>query len=681
MAHNHSVHDTDKHFRIIPQTRKIVNASGKKKLMRLDHKSEVFTFDMPRFIDGHDMALCNVLEVHFNNISEDGNTKKPNMDELTIQISPDDENTVIWSWTITENATQLAGILSFFFRFSCVNDDGSVDYNWHTESYDDIMIGDVEYNDQVVIEFYADIIHTWKAEIVAAAVAEVTPIKEAAEEAQRKAEQAQTGAEQSATNAANSEKKAADSEANAKTSEQNASAAATNAGNSEQNAVAAKNSATEAARQAELSRQGAAQSETNAAASAKEAKQAAAEAKGIAVVAKPGQLIIVKEVDENGNPTKWEAVDRTHWVEGGGMTEILPETKLTAPYPEEEPGIFTITTPISLTIGEQCTVNLDGTEYQSTAIDGGVLNSDFAGLPVLMNDGVDMSTGEGIVFLLLVVPPEAFEENGYYAMLQVVSGATELTISIYQGGETIHKLDNKFLNLDWIPSVDATELIAPQTVDRNTSNKVITDFVPTAGQKVAVYFDGIRLPGVVGTDGEKTWITPRGFLGKTANNNHVGDYFSVVTTPYPEEMPDYVVTSQFYLHYTEADGWSVIQGATCLITFTIAVYEETADEIPDVFMPAGFAVPNLRCVYSITESIKTTNWVEEDGYYSGYLQAFNYIPSDAVYCIAIPDTDSRTVANIANIRAKIFNANNFCYMADRLPTADVKVTFYFYALA
>lgn len=230
MAHLHSVVDTDKHFKIIPAVRRIINTSGKKKLMRGDHKSERFSFELPRFIEGHDMSLCNVLEVHYNNISEDGNEQKPNMDELTdIRISPDDEDVVIFSWLITRNCTQLAGILSFFFRFACVNDDGSSDYEWNTDSYDEITVGDVQHNSPVVIEFYADIIHTWKQNIVNAAVDAVTPIKEAAEEAQRKSEQAKEAADLSAQNAATSEGKAKASEEAAEASAKRAESASQNA--------------------------------------------------------------------------------------------------------------------------------------------------------------------------------------------------------------------------------------------------------------------------------------------------------------------------------------------------------------------------------------------------------------------------------------------------------------------
>lgn len=48
----------------------------------------------------------------------------------------------------------------------------------------------------------------------------------------------------------------------------------------------------------------------------------------IDVLAKVGQTIRVKEVDENGKPTAWEAVDpqeRTHWTEIG---EIIPQTTM-----------------------------------------------------------------------------------------------------------------------------------------------------------------------------------------------------------------------------------------------------------------------------------------------------------------------------------------------------------------
>ena len=59
----------------------------------------------------------------------------------------------------------------------------------------------------------------------------------------------------------------------------------------------------------------------------------------IDVTAEVGQTIIVKEVDANGKPTKWESADyqpRTHWDEG---IEVLPETEGVL---DEEMGLFVI---------------------------------------------------------------------------------------------------------------------------------------------------------------------------------------------------------------------------------------------------------------------------------------------------------------------------------------------------
>ena len=48
----------------------------------------------------------------------------------------------------------------------------------------------------------------------------------------------------------------------------------------------------------------------------------------IDVVAVPGQMLIVKAVDENGKPTEWETAERTHWKEYAEVATILEETTL-----------------------------------------------------------------------------------------------------------------------------------------------------------------------------------------------------------------------------------------------------------------------------------------------------------------------------------------------------------------
>ena len=70
MAHTHTVKDTDTLFVIDPITRAVVNAESKKTmLMQYDHNSETFTFEIPRYVEEHDMSLCNRVEIHYNNIN------------------------------------------------------------------------------------------------------------------------------------------------------------------------------------------------------------------------------------------------------------------------------------------------------------------------------------------------------------------------------------------------------------------------------------------------------------------------------------------------------------------------------------------------------------------------------------------------------------------------------------
>ena len=104
MAHEHKF-DNDPYFVIDPVTRVITNKSDtKKKLMQYDHNSERFTFEIPRFVDGHDMSACDKIKIHYLNVNT--STKETSADVYfvdDVQISPDDEGKVIFSWLIPRN--------------------------------------------------------------------------------------------------------------------------------------------------------------------------------------------------------------------------------------------------------------------------------------------------------------------------------------------------------------------------------------------------------------------------------------------------------------------------------------------------------------------------------------------------------------------------------------------------
>ena len=164
MEHKHSVLDSDTRFSINAITRQIRNETSRKtSLMQNDHNSERFTFELPRYIEHHDMSLCNQVEVHYLNSSakdkETFNKGLYTVDDL--QISADDEEKVTCSWLISQNATQLVGKLSFRLRFKCV-EDGVITYAWHTAVFADISVSDGINADETFELEYVDIIEQWK---------------------------------------------------------------------------------------------------------------------------------------------------------------------------------------------------------------------------------------------------------------------------------------------------------------------------------------------------------------------------------------------------------------------------------------------------------------------------------------------------------------------------------------
>lgn len=170
MAHKHGVYDSDAHFTINPITRQIKNESSRKTvLIQGDHQSERFTFSLDRIVEGHDMSLCNAVEIHYLNISTDKKQQHSGMytvDDLQIN---QDEDKVLCSWLISSNATRLAGVLSFRIRFKCV-EDGVITYAWGTAIHSDVTISDGINADESFELEYVDIIEQWKA----AATREIT---------------------------------------------------------------------------------------------------------------------------------------------------------------------------------------------------------------------------------------------------------------------------------------------------------------------------------------------------------------------------------------------------------------------------------------------------------------------------------------------------------------------------
>lgn len=166
----HPVHDTDTHFIIDPVTREMTNqASQKTCLIQHDHNSERFTFEVPAFIEEHDMLQCDSVQVHYINVDSQTKEQSAGVYEVTDfdTIPDEDKNGLCFSWLISHNATEYVGSLSFLVRFACYGDDGNLSYVWNTAIYSGISVSNGIDNGEAVINDYADILNKWYNEILA----------------------------------------------------------------------------------------------------------------------------------------------------------------------------------------------------------------------------------------------------------------------------------------------------------------------------------------------------------------------------------------------------------------------------------------------------------------------------------------------------------------------------------
>lgn len=169
MAHIHNVVDTDNHYKIDGITRTITNLSETKRtLVQYDHNSERFTFEMPRYVDGHDISECNLVQIHYSNLDTLGKVRRSDIFTVDdLRVNPDDPNSVLLSWLISVNATQFAGTLNFSIRFACIHD-GDVDYVWNTAAFNGISILESLYNSEYIVDTNLDAITTLKNDLLAA---------------------------------------------------------------------------------------------------------------------------------------------------------------------------------------------------------------------------------------------------------------------------------------------------------------------------------------------------------------------------------------------------------------------------------------------------------------------------------------------------------------------------------
>lgn len=169
-GHEHDVPDTDSYFSINPDTRVIESTSRYRNvLMQYDHNSQRYTFELPRYIDGHDMSLCTSVVVNYDNIEDQTETTNSSFyDVEDHRVNPDNPDMVLSSWLISRAATQLAGKLSFSIEYKCTDSDGNVTYEFGTDVFDEVTIKPRKKNSDAEVTEHVDLLEQWRTQIFGA---------------------------------------------------------------------------------------------------------------------------------------------------------------------------------------------------------------------------------------------------------------------------------------------------------------------------------------------------------------------------------------------------------------------------------------------------------------------------------------------------------------------------------
>lgn len=345
-----------------------------------------------------------------------------------------------------------------------------------------------------------------------------------------------------------------------------------------------------------------------------------------------GQILEVEEVNEDGVPTKFKAVDnkgggsadwdvndentdgyvknRTHWKRILQTYELLCD-EMVVEFTGELNTIAGIGTS-NIVAGTVYTVYWNGTAYECTA------TSTYLGNGSLISAGDD--TGEPFCF-------EYMTATGSYVM-KSTSDAESVTIKV----ERPEKIEWNQMDPRYIPDMyytenDLIELLPETTLVATMENDgvIITENVPVlkAGEKYIIKYDGVEYECIAVDITSIAGDAPAGscVLGNLASLGleDSGEPFTIMYGPFGGDMQRYainIVPLEFLA--TEADT-----------EFTLSIYknDEIVHQIPEKFIPASASagpVINIT-VNSITAdtctAVSDTTYEEAIALTDGQLQA------------------------------------------------------------
>lgn len=159
-----------------------------------------------------------------------------------------------------------------------------------------------------------------------------------------------------------------------------------------------------------------------------------------------------------GGVSSWnDLTDKPFGTEIGEVA-ILPETAIEF---DPESGEGAIADVLPVVTGNTYTVYWNGTEYTCVA---GIFEME--GVPLAAIGNLGAMTGEGATdepFVLIALPAEIAAQIGVGCGVYAIDGSTSATVSITEQGETVKKIDAKYMP-DSVPHIDShDEVIMAET--------------------------------------------------------------------------------------------------------------------------------------------------------------------------------------------------------------------------
>lgn len=362
--------------------------------------------------------------------------------------------------------------------------------------------------------------------------------------------------------------------------------------------------------------------------------------------AEVGQMIVVKAVDENGKPTEWEAVNvptggASHWddIEGKPFYEEGEETVLfdgdITFSPDGKLKGQTQITYFEIEQGKTYKIDWNGYAYECASkqveLDNGVFVS-YLGNAVLLEEE---DTGEN--FLFYCGKDEAGENVSVAAYIPMteskIPNERVIPCKIYHDGKIIHKLNNKFIDAEWMANDNAGTIT------------ILKEKEYTGGQTFRSYEEtAINIQKVVEYESVTVICNGKEYECKPIydedDGSGEGDVFflgnaGMWSEKYPNTGEPFMLMAYI--------GGVVILGVNTNEPYTFGIKRKNIVPIPNKFLPKGYGYLGEEGTEDVIFEQEVTFEDEDGAGFGGIDTTIEFIEGD-MYILKLGEAEHECVA-------------------------------------